>query len=133
MIVGPVSNARSRDLSFHLCLYFLCFHCDYEIQSTGMNQRTRNSCLLHRENPCVRKLYRPSLYTNIYLFLALVYRNTRKMAALLHSKQRLPTRTLTLSWKRSEKVTFTVFFGFERPHTTSRQTIRVEISRKMHK
>lgn len=33
MIVGPVSNARSRDLSFHLCLYFLCFHCDYEIQS----------------------------------------------------------------------------------------------------
>lgn len=41
-----------------------------------MNQRTRNSCLLHRENPCVRKLYRPSLYTNIYLFLARVPQHT---------------------------------------------------------
>lgn len=73
------------------------------------------------------------LCTRISISFLLVYRNTRKMAALLHSKQRLPTRTLTLSWKRSEKITFTVFFGFERPYTTSRQTIRLEISRKMHK
>lgn len=69
MIVGPVSNARSRDLSFHLCLYFLCFHCDYEIQSYW-DESTHEKFLSFapRKSVCSEAL--PSFSVHEYLSLS---------------------------------------------------------------